>query len=72
MPSARICPLAEVAHPVHGALKMQAPMPKLSDTPSAIRRRAPLYPGEHNAEVYGELLGLGEAELAKLAQAGAI
>lgn len=64
--------LAEVAHPHHGSLKMQAPMPKLSDTPSSIRCRAPLFPGEHNAEVYGELLGLGRNELADLAEQGVI
>ena len=64
--------LAEVEHPVHGALKMQAPMPKLSDTPSSIRRRAALFPGEHNAEIYGELLGLGGNELAQLAEQGVI
>ena len=64
--------IAEVAHPLHGTLKMQAPMPKLSGTPSAIRRRAPLYPGEHNAEVYGEMLGLSGNELADLAEQGVI
>ncbi len=64
--------LAEVAHPQHGSLKMQAPMPKLSATPSSIRRRAPLFPGEHNAEVYGELLGLSDNELADLALQGVI
>lgn len=64
--------LAEVAHPVHGSLKMQAPMPKLSDTPSTIRRRAPLYPGEHNTEVFGEMLGLSSNELADLAEQGVI
>lgn len=64
--------IATVAHPVHGELKMQAPMPRLSDTPSAIRRRAPLHPGEHNAEVYGEILGLGAQELADLAARGVI
>lgn len=64
--------LAEVAHPIHGALKMQAPMPKLSGTPSTIRRRAPLFPGEHNTEVYGEILGLSSNDLAGLAELGVI
>ncbi|NCU12369.1 MAG: CoA transferase [Sphingomonadaceae bacterium] len=64
--------IATVEHPVHGELKMQAPMPRLSDTPSAIRRRAPLHPGEHNAEVYGEILGLEAQELADLAARGVI
>ncbi len=64
--------IATVEHPVHGELKMQAPMPRLSDTPSTIRRRAPLHPGEHNAEVYGEILGLDAQELADLAARGVI
>ena len=64
--------IATVEHPVHGELKMQAPMPRLSDTPSTIRRRAPLHPGEHNAEVYGEILGLTPQELADLAARGVI
>lgn len=64
--------IATVEHPVHGELKMQAPMPRLSETPSAIRRRAPLHPGEHNAEVYGEILGLSPQELADLAARGVI
>ncbi|MFM5954664.1 MAG: CaiB/BaiF CoA transferase family protein [Novosphingobium sp.] len=64
--------IASVEHPLHGTLRMQAPMPKLSDTPSTIRRRAPLFPGEHNAEVYGERLGLGPAALEELAGRGVI
>ena len=39
---------------------------------SSIRRRAALFPGEHNAEVYGERIGLGEAELRNLAERGVI
>lgn len=64
--------IAEIAHPALGTLRMQAPMPKLSDTPSAIRRRAPTFPGEHNAEVLGEQLGLGPDELARLAACGVV
>ena len=33
--------LVAVEHPDFGAVKMQAPMPKLSETPSEVRRRAP-------------------------------
>ncbi|MGL5838049.1 MAG: CaiB/BaiF CoA transferase family protein, partial [Sphingorhabdus sp.] len=55
-----------------GKLKMQNAFPKLSATPSGVRRAAPSVVGQHNLEVYGELLGLGNAELAQLQQAGAI
>lgn len=41
-------------------------VPKLSETPTAVRSAGPTL-GEHNAEVYGELLGLGPDELADLA-----
>lgn len=43
----------------------------LSETPSRIRRRAPLL-GEHNVEVYVNELGLSSADLASLRAAGAI
>lgn len=55
-----------------GKLRMQNSFPKLSDTPSSVRTPAPATVGEHNAEVYGELLGLGETELAALAKIGVI
>ncbi|MGV7122388.1 CaiB/BaiF CoA transferase family protein [Sphingopyxis sp. 550A] len=64
--------LVAVEHPVHGRIKMQAPMPKLSDTPSAVRRRAPVRPGEHNVEVYAERLGMAAAEVARIEAAGII
>ena len=64
--------IVAVEDPRHGQVRMQAPMPKLSATPSSIRRRAALFPGEHNAEVYGERIGLGEAELRNLAERGVI
>jgi crotonobetainyl-CoA:carnitine CoA-transferase CaiB-like acyl-CoA transferase len=64
--------IVEVETERFGKLKMQSAFPKLSATPSGVRRAAPSIVGQHNAEVYGELLGVGEAELAELQSAGAI
>ena len=64
--------IANMPHPKHGHLRMQAPMPRLSETPSAIRRRAPSHPGEHNLEVYRERLGLDAAAIEALQAAGII
>ena len=64
--------IVAVDDPRHGQIRMQAPMPKLSATPSSIRRPAPQRPGEHNGEIYGERLGLGAAELEALAMRGVI
>lgn len=58
--------LVEVDSPRWGKFRMQNSFPKLSDTPGSIRRLAPGEVGEHNAEVYGELLGLDAAELSRL------
>ena len=44
---------------------------KLSQTKSSVRRPAP-HLGEHNAEVYGELLGFGEEKLNELKEKGVI
>ena len=44
---------------------------KMSKTPGAIARRPPLV-GEHNAEVYSELLGLSAQALEQLAREGVI
>jgi formyl-CoA transferase len=43
---------------------------RLSDSPTDVTR-APLL-GEHNAEIYGELLGYGSAELDTLRRDGVI
>ncbi len=59
-------------HPRWGRLPMQSPHPKLSLTPSAVRRPASQSVGQDNAEVYGERLGLTAADLAALAAAGVI
>ena len=51
---------------------MQNVVPRLSATPSSIRSAAPSVVGQHNAEIYGGLLGMGEAEMAELKAAGVL
>jgi crotonobetainyl-CoA:carnitine CoA-transferase CaiB-like acyl-CoA transferase len=63
--------VAMVRDPALGPLAMVAPVPRLSGTPGSIRSSGPAL-GEHNAEVYGEWLGLGAEELARLAGAGVV
>jgi len=64
--------IIEVETERHGALKMQNAFPKLSRSPSGVRRPAPAEPGQHNAEVLSEVLGLDSAALDQLAASGAI
>lgn len=47
-------------------------MPKLSATPGSVRWAGPPHPGQHNAEVYRELLGLSAPQLHELEVAGVI
>ena len=54
-----------------GSIRMQAPTPRLSDTPGRINFTGP-HLGQHNAKIYGELLGLDAAEVDRRAQAGII
>jgi succinyl-CoA--D-citramalate CoA-transferase len=63
--------IVEVEVPGIGPLKMQGICPKLSLTPGAVHRAGPEL-GEHNREIYGELLGLSEAEMDVLAERGVI
>jgi benzylsuccinate CoA-transferase BbsE subunit len=62
----------EVQHPeLSDSISYPGAFARLSETPLAIRRRAPMV-GEHNLEIYREELGLSDAEMAALQQAGAI
>ncbi|MFF2555313.1 CaiB/BaiF CoA transferase family protein [Nocardia sp. NPDC058058] len=63
--------IVRITHPELGDLPMHNVVPKLSATPGAIRHAGPDL-GQHNAEVYGTLLGLGARELAELAESGVV
>jgi formyl-CoA transferase len=63
--------IAKVAHPLFGEVAMQNVAPRLSETPGAINWAGPEL-GEHTAEVLGGLLGLPDADLARLRHEGVI
>lgn len=48
-----------------GKVSMQGVVPKLSETPGAVRWEGPQV-GEHNQEIFQDLLGLSDAELSHL------
>jgi len=62
---------AELDHPEMGKTVSDAAPIRLSDTPPRYTRSAPLL-GQDNNYVYGELLGMSKAELAKLKEQGII
>jgi len=64
--------IIEVETAKHGKLKMQNAFPKLSRTPSGVRRPAPAEPGQHNLEVFSQVLGMDQADLAQLSDAKVI
>lgn len=63
--------IVELTHPVAGRLLVPGVPIKFSGTPAAIKCAAPEL-GEHNKEVYGELLGLSAAEVDELQKNGTI
>lgn len=63
--------LMEFDDPVLGRVRMPSPVPRLSETPARVPRPAPEV-GQHNAEIYGGLLGLSPAEIEELREAGVI
>jgi formyl-CoA transferase len=63
--------IVRLAHPDFGELPMHNVFPKLSETPGRVRHVGPAL-GEHNADVYGGLLGIDEQDMAALARRGVI
>jgi succinyl-CoA---D-citramalate CoA-transferase len=63
--------IIRLAHPDFGELPMHNVFPRLSETPGQIRHPGPAL-GEHNADVYGGLLGIAEQDRATLTQRGVI
>jgi len=57
--------IVTTTHPEFGQLRMQNVAPRLSATPGSIRTPAPQL-GQHNDEIYGELLGLSTETLGEL------
>lgn len=64
--------LIELASKRWGTIAMPNAAPKLSASPGHVRWPGPEQLGEHNQEVFSELLGLSEREISKLKDAGTI
>ena len=60
-----------VDDPVIGPVRQQAPFPRLAKHPAPVPRGAPRL-GEHNHEVWCDLVGLSEDELADLVERGVV
>jgi len=63
--------IVSVPHPDFGELKMQNVAPKLSETPGSVRSPSPAL-GQHNDEIYRQLLGLSAERYADLKTAQVI
>ncbi len=63
--------IVTLPHPTLGDFPMQGVVPRLSATPGSVRTLGPEL-GQHNAEVYGDLLGLSSERLSELEASGVI
>jgi crotonobetainyl-CoA:carnitine CoA-transferase CaiB-like acyl-CoA transferase len=63
--------LVAVDDPVIGAVRQQAPFPRLTHRPTPVPSGAPRL-GEHNTEVWCDLVGLSQDELADLTDRGVV
>ncbi len=63
--------IVEVEDPNIGPFPMQNVVPLLSETPGEVRWTGPKL-GQHNEEIYGEVLGIGEEELGALRERGIV
>ncbi len=63
--------LVPIDDPVVGAVRQQAPFPRLTKNPGTVPAGAPRL-GEHNKEVWCDLVGLSEAELDDLSARGVV
>ena len=63
--------IIKTQHPKFGELLMQNVAPKLSSTPGNVRRPGPTL-GQHNEEIYTNLLEFTNARMAELKSAGII
>lgn len=63
--------MVDTEHPRAGPVKLVGVPVKLSQTPGAIRSPSPML-GEHSAETLREVLGMDDAEIERLMQAGVV
>lgn len=63
--------IVKVMHPEFGNLLMQNVAPRLSLTPGSVHSAAPTL-GQHNDQIFGELLGMDEGSIAALRDSGVI
>lgn len=63
--------IVKIAHPDFGDMSMQNVFPRLSQTPGAVRHVGPEL-GEHNAEIYQNVLGISAEDIVSLQARGIV